>query len=150
MIVYLTRILETTRCADGWVEPEPLQGRNERNHGGDIKLVRGLQSSGLHRQVERLIARMPESDSDWLIGQYPLVQHELEISRSIGPGGGAPGAIRGGDDHIGDRQLILGVRIALDHCAFNRHGIAARRSPAPDGHADEQEQPNDHGRRQLR
>ena len=62
---------------------------------------------------------MTESDRDGLVGQYPFVQHELEIARRIGPGGSAPDAIRGGDDHIGDGQFLLGISIALDDCAFN-------------------------------
>ena len=111
---------------------------NNRNHRRNIKLGLGPQSSGLHSQVERLVPRIAEANGNGLLGQYSLLQDELEMSRGVGAGGGAPDAIGGGDDHIGDGQLILGVSVALDHRAFNGHQLALGDQAQPVG-AQEQE-----------
>ena len=62
---------------------------------------------------------MTECDLDGKIGQSPFVQHELEMARRVGPGGGASHAVRRGDDHIGDRQFFLGISITLEHGSNN-------------------------------
>ena len=141
LIVYLTRMSETCTGGTAGASRCLRRSRKKRNHGGDIKLVGGLQSSRLHRYLQRLVARMPESDRDWLIGQYPLVQHELEIARCIGSGGSTPDAISGGDHYIGDGSSFWGSASRWITAPSIWNGRAARESPAPDGHGRNRNKP---------
>jgi hypothetical protein len=87
---------------------------------------------------------MTESDPDGKVGQYPFVQHELEIARRIGPGGGAPDAVRGGDDHIGYGQFFLGIGVALDYGTFDGNRQLLRNQAGP-VRTQIPQQPNNHG-----